>query len=169
MRKYSTILLILLGYSIHTNAQDTIVVDQDFLLQQLSTKNREIKIAEHEFLSARADHRRTNSVFLPQVELSYTAITTTNPLMAFGSKLNQEILTIQDFNPQLLNDPDRTDNFATEISINQPLINVDGIYYRKAANAKLEALSKKKQRVKEGIFCECWIIWRNSQALLIEV
>lgn len=154
MRKYSKLLLILLGFATQANSQDTLLIDRDYLLQQLSSNNREMHIAEQEFLSARADHRRTNAVFLPQIELSYTAMTTTNPLMAFGSKLNQEILTVQDFNPALLNNPDRTDNFATEIAINQPIINVDGIYQRRAASAKLDAMNKKKQRVKEGIQLE---------------
>ena len=35
--------------------------------------------------------------------------------MAFGSKLNQEILTASDFNPALLNDPGQIQNFATEL------------------------------------------------------
>ncbi len=38
----------------------------------------------------------------------HTGISTTNPLMAFGSKLNQEILTQADFNPDLLNNPEQT-------------------------------------------------------------
>ncbi|MAY83898.1 MAG: transporter, partial [Flavobacteriales bacterium] len=100
------------------------------------------------------DHRRTNAVFLPQVELSYTAFTTNNPLMAFGSKLNQEAVTAQDFNPALLNDPDQIENFATEIAVNQPILNFDGIYQRSAANAKMEAVNKKRERIRDGMRLE---------------
>ena len=63
--------------------------------------NRHLKISEQQFLQARADYRQTNAVFLPNITASHTGFTTTNPLMACGSKLNQEILTQNDFNPAL--------------------------------------------------------------------
>ena len=157
MRKqiYSLNLLAFLLIGISSSwSQDTIAISEEELLSKLKGNNWELKIAEQEYLSAKADFRQSNSLFLPEVELSYTAITTTNPLMAFGSKLNQEILTAQDFNPALLNDPDRINNFATVISVNQPLINVDGIYQRKAAKAKMEAMEQKSIRTEKGMRLE---------------
>lgn len=135
-------------------SQDTISISEEELLLKLKENNWELRIAEQEYLAAKADFRQSNSLYLPQVELSYTAITTTNPLMAFGSKLNQGILTEQDFNPALLNDPNRTNNFATVISVNQPLINVDFIYQRKAARAKMEAMEHKSIRTEKGMRLE---------------
>lgn len=134
--------------------QDTVRISEADLLKKLNDGNWKVKIAEQEYKAARADYRQSHSLFLPQVELSYTAISTTNPLMAFGSKLNQEILTMQDFNPALLNDPDRTENFATEVSVNMPLINVDGLYKRKAAKVKMQAMQQKSARTKEGMQLE---------------
>lgn len=157
MRKqiYSLNLLAFLLIGISSSwSQDTIAIGEEELLSKLKGNNWELRIAEQEYLSAKADFRQSNSLFLPEVELSYTAITTTNPLMAFGSKLNQEILTAQDFNPALLNDPDRINNFATVISVNQPLINVDGIYQRKAAKAKMEAMEQKSIRTEKGMRLE---------------
>lgn len=157
MRKniYSLSLLSFLLVGISSSwSQDTIAIDEEELLLKLKDNNWELKIAEQEYLSARADFRQSNSLFLPEVELSYTAITTTNPLMAFGSKLNQEILTPQDFNPALLNNPNRTDNFATVIAVNQPLINIDGVYQRKAAKAKMEAMEQQTIRTEKGMRLE---------------
>ena len=74
--------------------------------------------------------------------------------MAFGSKLNQEILTQADFNPALLNDPETIQNFATKLEIQQPLINVDGIFQRKAAKSKMEAMSLKTKRTEDYIAFE---------------
>ena len=74
--------------------------------------------------------------------------------MAFGSKLNQEVLTASDFNPALLNDPARIKNFATKIEVLQPLINVDGLYGRQAAKAKMEAFSLQTERTKEYLELE---------------
>lgn len=90
--------------------------------QKFTAKNR-----NQEFKSAQADYRQSNAVFLPNITASHTAMSTTNPLMAFGSKLNKEILTAYDFDPNKLNNPNRTQNFATKIEISEPLINVDTI------------------------------------------
>ena len=74
--------------------------------------------------------------------------------MAFGSKLNQEILTPSDFDPNLLNNPARTTNFATKIEVQQPLINMDGVYQRKAAKAQYDASQLQWQRTKDYIVFE---------------
>ena len=74
--------------------------------------------------------------------------------MAFGSKLNQEILTASDFDPNLLNNPNRTQNFATKIEVLQPIINVDGIYGRQAAKAKMNAYGLQTERTKEYLELE---------------
>ena len=124
------------------------------VLIRVSEKNTRIKISEEEFNASKADYRQTNSVFLPNITASHTGISTTNPLMAFGSKLNQEILTANDFNPALLNDPTTTRNFATKIEIQQPLINLDGFYQRKAAKSKMEAMSLKTARTQDYLVFE---------------
>jgi hypothetical protein len=79
----------------------------------------QIKIAEKNYQSAKADYNQSNALFLPNINVSHTGISTTNPLMAFGSKLNQAILTpMADFNPNLLNMIQlKTQNFATKFSI----------------------------------------------------
>lgn len=69
--------------------------------------------------------------------------------MAFGSKLNQEILTQEDFNPDLLNDPGNIENFATEIMVLQPLLNLDGVYARNAAKIQQEAYQLQAERTNE--------------------
>jgi len=74
--------------------------------------------------------------------------------MAFGSKLNQEILTQSDFNPALLNDPNEIKNFATKIEIQQPIFNADGLFMRKAAKAKMNAVELQSVRTKDYIKLE---------------
>ena len=144
-----TILSSLFGFS-----QDTMSISKSELSQKLSEKNLQIKIAEKTYQSAKADYNQSNALFLPNINVSHTGISTTNPLMAFGSKLNQEILTMADFNPALLNDPDKTQNFATKFEIQQPLINVDGLFERKAAKSKMEAYQLQTERTKEYLELE---------------
>jgi outer membrane protein TolC len=139
-----TISISTIGYS-----QDTLTISKKDIWQKASDKNLQIKIANQDYKSAQADYRQSNSLFLPSISASQTAISTTNPLMAFGSKLNQEILTASDFNPDLLNNPAKTQNFATKFEVQQPLINVDGIYSRQAAKSKMEAFQLQTERTKE--------------------
>jgi outer membrane protein TolC len=136
------------------SAQDTISISKKDIWQKVSEKNLQLRIAEQNFKSAQADYRQSNALFLPDVSVSHTGTSTTNPLMAFGSKLNQEILTASDFNPALLNDPKVTGNFATKFQILQPLINPDGIYGRQAAKVKMEAIQLQSGRTREYLELE---------------
>lgn len=139
----------LLGYS-----QDTITIAKKDLIEKVSQANLQIQLAQKTYQAAKAEYQQSNVLFLPSLTASHTAISTTNPLMAFGSKLNQEILTASDFDPGLLNDPAKTQNFATVISVQQPLLNVDGLYERKAAKAKMQAYQLQSERTKEYIQLE---------------
>jgi len=154
MKKHIYIPLLLLAFTISVKAQDAVSISKTEVLSRVSENNTSIKISEEEFKQAKADFRQTNAVFLPNITASHTAIATTNPLMAFGSKLNQEILTQNDFNPALLNDPSQIENYATKFEIQQPLINFDGMYQRKAAKSKMEAMSLKTERTQEYLAFE---------------
>jgi len=155
MKRIKTIIFsgsLLLSLALYS--QDTIQISKVDLVQKLSDQNLQLKIAEKSFESARSDYRQSNALFLPSITASNSALTTTNPLTAFGSKLNQEILTASDFNPDLLNNPEQTQNYATRFEILQPIINADGIFERKAAKAKMEAYQLQTERTKEYLELE---------------
>lgn len=155
MKKIKLVTLIGLVLLLTTSySQETLPISKEEVVQKATEKSLQIKMAEASFQSAKADYRQSNALFMPNVNLSYTGIVTTNPLMAFGSKLNQEILTQADFNPALLNDPERTQNFATIIEVKQPLLNIDGLLGRQAAKAKMDAFQLQTERTKEYLVLE---------------
>ncbi|MGV6828759.1 MAG: TolC family protein [Flavobacteriales bacterium] len=135
-------------------AQETTPITKDEVLTKVLENNTSIKINQEEFAISKADFNQTQAIFLPHIKASYSGIHTTNPLMAFGSKLNQETLTPQDFDPNLLNNPDEVTNFATKIEVQQPILNVDGIYQRKAAKTKMKATKLQIQRTQEYLSFE---------------
>ncbi|WP_158977855.1 TolC family protein [Cellulophaga sp. L1A9] len=147
-------MLILCFGSLFLHAQELVPITKTEVQTKVSDHNTAIKISEEEFTQAQADYRQTNAVFLPNITASHTAMATTNPLMAFGSKLNQEILTANDFSPALLNDPSQIENYATKFEIQQPLINFDGLYQRKAAKSKMDAMSLKTERTQDYLVFE---------------
>lgn len=149
-------------------SQEKLMTLED-VVEAVNTNNANIKMSEQDVLMAKGDYRQTNSIFLPQISVSHTAMATTNPMMSFGSKLNQEILTANDFNPALLNDPSQIEDYATRIEIKQPLINVDGIFQRKAAKAKLNAMSLQSERTKDYINLEVNKAYMQLQLAYITV
>jgi len=136
------------------NAQQVLPISKSEVLTKVSENNTSLKISQEDFNLAKADYRQTNAVILPNISVSHTGIATTNPLMAFGSKLNQEILTQADFNPALLNAPSQIENFATKFEIQQPLINMDGMFQRKAAKTKMQAMQLQTERTGDYLVFE---------------
>lgn len=135
-------------------AQQTISISKTEVLEKVIDQNRTLKIGEQQLLSAKGDYNQTNAVFLPHIKASHSGMATTNPLMAFGFKLNREIVTQTDFDPSRLNDPSQIQMFTTKIEVQQPLINMDGIYQRKAAKAGWEASRLQLERTEDYLVLE---------------
>ena len=95
--------------------------------------------------ATRARKRQSLGVFLPQLTLSEQGFASTDPVNAFGFKLKQERFTQQDLAFSALNEPDRVDHFATQIEVRQPILNLDGLFERRAAADATRAAAKKSQ------------------------
>jgi len=145
------------------HSQEVRLVSKQEVIDKVYKNNNSIKISEQDYNQARADYRQTNAVLLPNISISHTGISTTNPLMAFGSKLNQEILTAGDFDPSLLNNPGVVNNFATKIEFQQPIINMDGVYQRKAAKTKMQAVELQTVRTKDYLVFEVEKVYMQLQ------
>lgn len=144
------LLLILLLWPAIVFSQDTIKITKAEALANMQKGNYQLKVNHEQELSARADYRQSLATFLPSVSASHTAMLTTNPLMAFGFKLNQEIVGQADFNPALLNDPDGIRDYMTKVEVMQPIINLDGIYGRTAAKSQWEAYQLQSARTRQA-------------------
>lgn len=151
INKFLTLLCFLPAFAF---AQQTVPISKTEVLEKVSQQNRKLKIGEQEMLSARGDFNQTRAVFLPNINASHSAMGTTNPLMAFGFKLNQETVTPADFDPSKLNNPSQINMYATKFEVQQPIINVDGIYQRKAAKAKWEATQMQLARTGDYLSLE---------------
>ena len=116
--------------------------------------NKGIQLAKLDESITAANYKQTEAVYLPNVGLSYTAMSTNNPLNAFGFKLQQSIISQNDFNPALLNNPHSTADFITKLEVQQPLLNMDMLYMRKGAKKQMEVYEYKTQRTKEYLTYE---------------
>jgi outer membrane protein TolC len=156
MKFHSFLLYFFLFWTGFSQAQKEVSMSLSQILDKVFSENLDLKVSEQVFKEAQGDFRQTHALLLPSVRVSHTALTTTNPLMAFGFKLNQERLTPADFDPSLLNDPEQIETFATRVELMQPLLNLDGYMARAAAKLKMEAMELQSLRSREymhlGVF-----------------
>ena len=142
------------SFSASLLAQEAVPLTLQDALDATLKNNKEIVMAALDEESAAARFKQTNAVFLPQINLSYSAMSTNNPLNAFGFKLQQQSISPSDFNPELLNNPSATQNFMTKAEWKQPLLNMDMLHMRKAANQQIEVYAFKAKRTKEYLTFE---------------
>ena len=145
--------VLILSLSLFQNvfSQDTIRISKTELEQKILDNNLQVKMAQKEAELADAELLGTRAMYLPNINASYTFSNTNNPLYAFGSKLNQERITMADFNPDNLNSPKSISNFATKLEIQQPIINMNEKKKKKAGQVKSEVLKIKTERTKEYV------------------
>jgi outer membrane protein TolC len=120
----------------------------------VTSNNSAVQSARIDEAIAQQKYKQTNAGFLPQVNFSYTALASNNPLNVFGFKLQQRTVTAADFNPDLLNHPSGTSDFTTKIEVQQPLLNIDAVYMKKSAEAQVESYQFKTKRTKEYLTFE---------------
>ena len=118
------------------------------------SNNDATKLSALDVRIAEAKFHQADAIFLPQANFSYTALTTNNPLNAFGSKLQQRSITPADFNPKLLNNPSATPDFSAKLELQQSLVNIDLLYQRKGAAKQVEMYQLISQRTKETLSFE---------------
>jgi outer membrane protein TolC len=126
----------------------------DKAISSALTNNREIQLATLDERIAAANYKRTLASLLPQVNLSYSAMSTDDPLNAFGFKLQQRSISQADFNPALLNHPSGTQDYMAKLEVQQALINIDMLYLRKGAEKQTEIYKYKTQRSREYLTFE---------------
>ncbi|TWV14402.1 TolC family protein [Bacteroidaceae bacterium HV4-6-C5C] len=143
-----------LAASVVISAQEINYISIDEAVNTAGKNNANVQISELEHKISNANFHETDAVFLPQVSVGYTAVTTNNPLNAFGFLLNQRTVTSQDFDPAKLNDPSAAHNYSADIKVKLPLVNVDMFYARKGAKYQEEVYKNKAKYTQNWIAFE---------------
>jgi outer membrane protein TolC len=155
MRKRLLSLFIVSLISYASRPQDSVIhLSLQEAITASASNNNAIKLSELDEQVARAKFRQTDAILLPQANFSYTAVTTNDPLNAFGFKLQQRSITAADFNPKLLNNPSATPDFSAKFELQQPLLNVDMLYQRKGVAKQVEMYQFLSNRTKEYVCFE---------------
>ena len=113
-------LFFLLCFSGSGNAETRISVPQHLSMTQAVqiavSHNPAVTQANALVTVSKEQLTQAKSGFFPQVSASAGYSRTTSPLWAFGAKLNQGVIGMEDFIPDRLNDPSATDNYGLSLS-----------------------------------------------------
>lgn len=116
--------------------------------------NRDLGLSKLDEKIARAKTTEMDAIWLPQVDFSFTALSSNNPLNAFGFKMQQQVVQQKDFNPDLLNNPGASGDYSGRLQVKQPLLNMDLVYMRKAVAAQEGIYNLKTKRTAEYLVYE---------------
>ena len=140
--------LLTLVVAAYSYAAETLTLDQ--AIDMALRNNPGLKAADAQVEAAEAGVLRSASGFLPKVTVSETWSRTDSPLMALGTKLNQEIVTPADFDPSVMNHPDAISNYNTRLAVMQPVWNGGKEYVgRKQATLAKEASIQDRERARQ--------------------
>lgn len=136
-------------------AQETQAVKQLTLPAAIDTAlshNPQVTAVREGLTAAEAQVTTARSGLFPRLDLSESARRTTNPMWAFGTKLNQGEITQSDFAPDDLNDPDPIDNFATALNASWQVFDGGNAWHgwqaaRSQATATAEGVKRTEQQV----------------------
>lgn len=164
MKAQRLIFLTLLFFAgFHLSAQVPLNLEE--AIDLMKENNTQLKVQKQEIELSENELKGSLSGFLPNVSVSHTGYYTNDPLNVFGFKLQQKVVTQQDFNPDLLNNPNGFQHFTTQFSVQQPLLNFDAFSARKALKQKVQAVGYQKQFAEDMLVVEVQNTYTNLQFL----
>lgn len=152
---YPAAICFFLNISINTAWTDNLTHPRQVTIveavQLALSENHEIKAKQSSSFAYKQDIGIARSYLLPKISIEGRYLRTNNPGYAFMSRLNQERITAQDFDPETLNHPDPINDYQSSISIEQPVFSQKAFVglsmSRIEAQAKDEELKRKREEV----------------------
>lgn len=113
--------------------------------------NHELKAMQNAALASKEGIGIARSYLMPKVTFEERYLRTVNPGYAFMTKLDQQRIEQQDFNPSTLNHPDPVNNFQTSLAVEQPIFTRKGLVglqmSKGESSAKQEELLRKQEQI----------------------
>ncbi|MEJ2640958.1 MAG: TolC family protein [Desulfosarcinaceae bacterium] len=147
--------MLILSFPGRLLAQETQTVQQLTLpaaINNALTHNPQVTAVREGLAAAEAQVTTARAGLFPRLDLSESARRTTNPMWAFGTKLNQGEIAQSDFAPDKLNDPDPINNFATALNASWQVFDGGNAWHgwqaaRSQAAAVAEGVTRTEQQV----------------------
>lgn len=114
-------------------------------------ENHEIKSLQSATSAQAMDVGIARSYLLPRISIEERYLRTTHPGYAFMSKLNQERITMEDFDADRLNHPDAVNDYQSSLTIEQPLFVKQAFVGLDMSRTEAQAMEKDLSRKSEAI------------------
>lgn len=168
---------VLLAFVQLSAAQDTgigpVALTRDAAMARAARQHPQVAAAASREDAARERIAQARSGFRPQVSLRERYSTTTNPMWAFGTRLNQERISQLDFDPDRLNAPDPIKNLASTLSLRWPVYDAGRIRFGfrqardgAAAAERMRARSRQQAMARAAMAYDGWLLARARLAAI---
>jgi outer membrane protein len=124
--------------------------------------NHDLRAMKSSSAAQRQEIGIARSYLLPKISIEERYLRTNNPGYSFMSKLNQERIEMQDFNPDTLNHPEAINDYQSSVTIEQPVfakkafIGLD--MSRNETLAKTEEWKRKQEEIAVSVIRSCLTI-----------
>jgi outer membrane protein len=127
------LIAILASLAWQSAAPDTAVLTLAAARERALAANPTLRAARADARAAAAAPWEASRAFLPTVTADAQALRSTDPVAVFGMKLRQGAFTAGDLALGALNDPSPYTDYTARVSVEQPILNLEGWYGHAAA------------------------------------
>ncbi len=125
--------------------------------------NHLIKSAQRDIKAQELELKAAKGALFPRIKVEETFTRTDMPAYAFMSKLNQERITMQDFDPARLNNPKAINNFETKFTLEVPIWLGGKVQSaQKMAEYEYRAVSLEAERRKEEVIRQVYNAYMDA-------
>ena len=126
-------------FQIAAGGRDTVALSLADARARARSDNPALRAERATARAAAQGPREASRAFLPTVGAELDAVRTTDPVAVFGAKLRQERFTAGDLALDALNRPAAYQDYTARLTVEQPLLTLEGLYGHAAAGRAAEA------------------------------
>ncbi len=126
--------------------------------------NPDYRIARERLEIARAERKSVTSRLMPRLDLSTGYLRSTDPVVAFGTKLRQRSFTETDFALDALNDPDPIDDWTAVAELRWTAVDPSAWAARSAAAHQSTASAWELRRTREATILGTQVLYYRALA-----
>jgi outer membrane protein TolC len=125
---------------------DTVAISLAQARERARTDNPELRAERADARAAAQGPRAASRAFLPTVSAGLDAVRTTDPVAVFGMKLRQAEFAAGDLALDALNRPTAYQDYTARLTVEQPLLSLEGLYGHAAAGRAADARAAGSRR-----------------------
>ena len=145
-------LLRLPGLALSQESSNSSPLSLEEAIRTALEKNPRLTAARFQVDASTAKISQARSGLYPRIDFSESFARTNNPAQAFALRLNQEQITLRDFDPSRLNDPSSINNYASTFSLTMPIYDAGQIRIGlNQAKMGQESASLSAERVRQEV------------------